>query len=264
MSIQREVSPLQPIVTHGIATERPANKLLASLPAEDFQRIAVHLKRVPMLARQVLYRQGAPIDSIYFPGGGACALIKATEDGHMTEIAVVGTEGAVGTGVFFGLNHAPCDVIVQMPAPFAEVMPAQAFALEMERRGALHNRVIRYNQALMMQLMQSTACNGLHSAEERCARWLLSSHDRAGQDEFHFTHEFVATMLGVRRPTVTLVAGSLQAAGLIEHRRGRVKILDRAGLEAVACECYRVTRTTVSRLLPELSTGDNTLSAAVQ
>ena len=140
--------------------------------------------------------------------------MKATEDGQTAEMAVVGAEGIIGAAVFFGLHHAPCDVIVQMAGPGAHILPVHLFRDEMERHGALYNRVVRYSQALMSQIMQSTVCNGLHSARERCARWLLGRHDRAAQDEFPFTHDFLATMLGLRRPTVTIVAGQLQAAGL--------------------------------------------------
>lgn len=231
-----------------------ANKLLGSLPHEDYERIAPHLKRVPMSMKEILFKQDAPIEGVYFPGGGACALVKTTAEGQTAEIAVVGAEGVIGASVFFGLHRAPCDVIVRMAGPAAEIMPALVFTKEMEQRGALYNRVIRYSQALMMQIMQSTVCNGLHSAEKRYARWLLATHDRAGHDEFRSTHEFVATMLGLRRPTVTIIAGNLQRAGLISHGRGTVRILDRAGLEAASCECYRAVRSTFSRLLPEVST----------
>ena len=235
-------------------TERSSNKLLASLPPEDYERIAPHLRHVPMMAKQTLYKQDMPISSVYFPGGGACSLVKSTEDGQTAEIAVIGAEGVIGASAFFGLHHAPCDVIVQIAGPGAQIMPAQLFITEMERHGPLYNRIVRYSQALMAQVMQSTVCNGLHSAQQRCVRWLLATRDRAATNEFPFTHEFLATMLGVRRPTVTLIIGQLRSAGLIHHRRGVVTILDRDGLEAVACECYRAVRLTFDRLLPELKT----------
>ena len=228
-----------------------SNNLLASLPRDEYDRLAPHLKRVPMRVGEVLYKQDAPLNSIYFPGGGACSLVKPTEDGHTLEIGVVGAEGAIGATVFCGLRHAPCDVIVQIAGPYADVLPAALLADGDERFSALNDRLLRYTQALLMQMMQATVCNCLHSAEKRCARWLLAAHDRAGEDEFRFTHEFAAARLGLRRPTVTLVAGALQAAGLIDNQRGRVKIVNREGLDAAACECYRAVQSSLTRLLPE-------------
>ena len=228
-----------------------SNKLLRSLPAEDFQRIAPHLRSVPMKIRQVFHRQNQPIRDVYFPGGGACSLVKTLSDGQVAEVATIGGEGAIGASVFFGEHVAECDVLVQVPSAEAYVLSADIFNREMERRGPFFNLVIRCNQALMSQIMQTTVCNGLHSAEQRCCRWLLMTHDRAGNDEFSLTHEFLAAMLGVRRPTVTLVAASLQDAGLIRYRRGMVTIVDRPGLEAAACECYESVKSTWRRLLPE-------------
>ena len=229
-----------------------SNKLLASLPREEYQRIALNLRSVPMTLKQVLHKQDEPIDSVYFPGGGAFSLVKTLNDGQSAEVATVGAEGAVGAGVFFGQRVADCDVLVQLAGPGAQVMSAEFFNAEMDKRGAFFNRVVRYNQALMSQIMQTTVCNGLHSAEQRCCRWLLMTHDRAGHDEFPLTHEFLATMLGVRRPTVTIVASQLQQAGLIQYRRGFVTIIDRTKLEAASCECYRTVRDQMRRLLPEV------------
>ena len=231
---------------------RSSNKLLASLPVEDYERIEPSLRTVPMKLKQVLQKQDNPIEHVYFPGGGAFSLVKTLQDGQVAEVATVGAEGAVGAGVFFGQRVADCDVLVQLTGPGAQAMSAEVFTAEMDKRGAFYNRVVRYNQALMSQIMQSTVCNGLHSAEQRCCRWLLMTRDRAGVDEFPMTHEFLATMLGVRRPTVTLVANALQQAGLIQYRRGAVKIVDRAKLEAASCECYATVRDQMRRLLPEV------------
>ena len=169
------------------------------------------------------------------------SLVKTLNDGQVAEVATVGAEGAVGAGVFFGQRVADCDVIVQLTGPSAQMMSAEVFNDEMGKHGAFFNRVVRYNQALMSQIMQTTVCNGVHSADQRCCRWLLMTHDRAGANEFPLTQEFLATMLGVRRPTVTIVAHQLQQAGLIQYRRGFVSILDRAKLEAASCECYATT-----------------------
>lgn len=239
MSIQGEVSPLAISQTAVFVTPKQSlNNLLASLPVEDYERIGAHLKPVPMRVKQVLYKQNAPVEAIYFPGGGACMLVKRTEDGRTAEVGVVGREGVIGGSLLFALGISPCDVIVQMAGPCDE-LPLDAFAKEMERRGALHRRIATYSGALVTQLMQATACNSLHSASKRLARWLLVLHDRTNGDELPFTHEFASTMLGLRRPTVTLIAAKLQAAGVIEYRRGTVRIRDRAGLEAASCECYR-------------------------
>jgi CRP-like cAMP-binding protein len=231
---------------------RSSNKLLASLPLEDYERIAPGLRTVPVKLRQVLQRQDEPIEDVYFPGGGAFSLVKTLQDGKVAEVATVGAEGAVGASVFFGQRIADCEALVQVTGPGAQVMTAELFKTEMERRGAFYNRVVRYNQALMSQIMQTTVCNGLHSAEQRCCRWLLMTHDRVGKDEFELTHEFLAAMLAVRRPTVTLVAQELQMVGLIHYRRGFVTIVDRAKLEAASCECYATVREQMRRLLPEI------------
>lgn len=226
--------------------------MLASLPLEEYQRVAPALRNVPMLLKQVVHRQDEPIGDVYFPMGGAFSLVKRLGNGDAAEIATIGSEGAIGAMVFFGQRIAECDAMVQLVGPGAHVMGAARFIREMARRGAFFNRIIRYNQALMSQIMQTIACNGLHPAEQRCCRWLLMTHDRAGADEFAFTHEFLATMLGVRRPTVTLIAATLQRRGLVEYGRGWVRIVDRPGLEAASCECYQTVKAQMQRMLPEL------------
>ena len=236
---------------YSTASVRSYNTLLGSLPSEEYQRIAPLLRMVPMPLKQVLQKQDAPIENVYFPTGGACSLVKRLQDGQVAEVATVGAEGAVGIEVFFGQQRAECEVLVQVPSAGVEVMSGDAFNAEMERRGAFHNHLIRYNQALTNQIMQTTVCNGLHSVERRASRWLLMMHDRAGADEFEVTHEMLAMMLGVRRPTVTLVMASLQEAGVIRCRRGFLAIENRAALEAAACECYSTVKKSMARLLPE-------------
>ena len=244
------------VVSHAMS-HGSVNKLLASLPTEDYQRIVPNLRRVSMTRHQVLVKQDHPVELVYFPTGGACSLVKTLQDGQVAEVATIGSEGAIGASVFFGQRFAECDVLVQQTCESALAMSADAFNAEMDRRGAFFNHVIRYNQALMSQIMQTTACNGLHSAEQRCARWLLTTHDRAGAEEFPLTHENVAAMLGVRRPTVTITLAALQRAQVIDHRRGTVRILDRARLEDFACECYATTKSQMRRLLPELTASSN-------
>ena len=228
------------------------NRLLRTLPPDEYARISLQLHPVTMVAKQVFHKQGQLIRDVYFPGGGACSLVKVMQDGKVAEIATVGNEGMLGAGVFFGDDISTGEAIVQVSDGEAHTMPIDAFIAEMKRHGDFYDRVVRYSQAFMTQIMQTTVCNGLHSAEQRCCRWLLMTHDRVRQHEFGLTHEFLAVMLGVRRPTVTLIAAKLQGEGLISYRRGHITILDRPGLEKMSCECYETVKANFARLLPEL------------
>jgi CRP-like cAMP-binding protein len=235
-----------------VPQNRPVNKLLATLPADDYQRIVSHLTVVPLKFKQVLHKQDERIEHVFFPGGGACSLTKVMQDGRVAEIATVGNEGVIGASVFFGDDRSFSETIVQVAAGDGFRMPVEAFVSEMARRGSFYNRIVRYSQALMSQVMQTTVCNGLHSVEQRCCRWLLMTHDRVHSENLQLTQEFVAVMLGVRRPTVTLIMSELQKAGLVESRRGTIHIMDRARLEVASCECYRTVKATFGRLLPEI------------
>jgi CRP-like cAMP-binding protein len=225
------------------------NRLLASLPADEYQRVSSELTWRTLKVRQVLHKHGEPISEIYFPGRSVCSITNVMEDGGVVEVATVGREGLVGISAVFGAPVASGEAFVQVAAEPAAVMSLDAFRREMERRGVFYDAVTRYSQAFVNMLMQSVACNGLHSAEQRCCRWLLMTHDRIGQDEFPLTHEFLAIMLGVRRPTVTLVMAELARTGVVSHVRGHVRIVDRQGLEATSCECYRNVRAAFERLL---------------
>jgi CRP-like cAMP-binding protein len=229
-----------------------ANKLLAVLPAEVRQRLQAQLTLVPMRHKQVLQKQGHPINDVYFPCGGACSLMRTMEDGASAEIATIGNEGIVNVRVYFGQDVAIGDVIVQIEGGSGFKMTVPAFAAEMNRRDAFHDLVVRYSQAMTSHVMLSVACNALHHAEQRACRWLLVSADRVGAHELKLTHEFLAIMLGVRRPTVTLVIGELEKAGLIENQRGLINIVNRAKLEEVTCECYGAAKANFARLLPEM------------
>jgi len=160
------------------------NKLLSTLPAEEFQRIQPHLESTSLRFRQVLHKEGQPIVDLFFPMSGACSITKTMQDGATAEVATIGSEGVIGAGVFFGDDLAGGDALVQVAGCAALKMSRDHFIAEMERRGAFYNRVIRYTQALFSQVMQTTVCNGLHSAEQRCCRWLLMTRDRVGSDEF--------------------------------------------------------------------------------
>jgi CRP-like cAMP-binding protein len=215
------------------------NLLLASLPAADFARIAPLLDPLPLTLKDMLHPPGQPLRYVYFPGGGFCSILTVLEDGDMVEVATVGREGILG--VFAALDgHAPPSAtMVQAETDTCYRMTVEAFRTEMNRRGAFYDLVTRFSQALVGFIMQSTACNAVHSVEQRLARWLLMAADRVGTASFPLTQEFVAMMLGATRPTVTVVAGTLQRAGLITYHRGHVTIVDREKLEAASCECYR-------------------------
>jgi CRP-like cAMP-binding protein len=215
------------------------NRLLAALPPADRDRIVSTLEIVPLTLRELLHKPGERIDYVYFPRGGFCSLVTVLEDGSMIEVATIGREGAVGvTAVYDGTPSSSASIVQGATEPSYR-MTASAFRREMARRGAFFDVLTRYGQALVGFIMQSTACNAVHTIEQRLARWLLMAHDRMESDDFPLTQEFAAMMLGATRPTVSVVAATLQKAGLITYRHGRVRVLDRTRLEAASCECYR-------------------------
>lgn len=218
------------------------NLLLAALPLNESNRIVPSLDIVPFKLKDILRKAGEPIQHVYFPGGGFCSIVTVLEDGSMVEIATVGREGMVGVSAMLdGRQPVPSSSMVQAESDICYRMTIDAFRSEIERRGPFRDLLSRYAHAHMAFVMQSTACNAMHSVEQRLARWLLMAQDRVGKDEFPLTQEFVAMMLGASRPTVTVVAGTLQKAGLIRYHRGVITILDRGGLESASCECYRTT-----------------------
>jgi CRP-like cAMP-binding protein len=214
------------------------NRLLGSLPEEDYRRLTPLLRHVSLRSKQVLSRQGQPIQDIIFPVGGVCSLLKTTEDGHTIEIIGIGAEGAIGASVALGQAESAADVVVQVSDDAALSLPLEAFMGELQRRGALFMSVAQYCRLFTMQLMQASACNALHSAEERCCRWLLTTQDRVRSNSFPMTQELLAMVLGVRRPTVTLIMAELHRAGLLHYGRGTMKVLDRSALLERVCECY--------------------------
>lgn len=217
----------------------PANRLLAALPADDYARLIPVLGTTALNLKRFLYKPGEPIDRVYFPGGGFVSVVTVLNDGGMVEVATIGREGMLGVSAVWNRDPSPAAAMVQAEMDTCYTMSADAFRKEMDRRGPFYDLLIRYGQALVGAIMQSTACNAVHSVEERLSRWLLMAHDRVGKDEFPLTQEFAAMMLGTSRPTVTLVAGTLQKAGLIEYHRGHVTVVDRENLEGASCECYR-------------------------
>ncbi len=228
-----------------------SNRLLSALPEGDYERLKGQLQPRAVQQKQPLGEAGYRIDEVHFPVDAVVSILTRMDEGPSVEIATIGNEGVVGLTVAWGgtvMN--PREVAtVQVPGHVVS-MEAAAFREELDRQGALASLVERYTLAFFSQVSQQVACNGLHSVEQRCARWLLLTHDRVGTDEFPMTHEFLSQMLGVRRASVTVTAGILQKAGFVAFTRGRVAVVDREGLEGAACECYSVTREVYDRLLP--------------
>jgi CRP-like cAMP-binding protein len=230
---------------------RRANRLLNALPEEDYQRLHEHLRPHGVQQKQDMGEAGQRIAEVHFPVDAVVSILTRMDEGPSVEIATIGNEGVVGLTVAWGSDAMNPREVATVQAPGEVVsMDAGAFRAELHRQGALASLIERYTLAFFSQVSQQVACNGLHSVEQRCARWLLLTHDRVGTDEFPMTHEFLAQMLGVRRASVTVTAGVLQRAGFVEFSRGRVEVVDRAGLEGAACECYAVTREVFDRLLP--------------
>jgi CRP-like cAMP-binding protein len=228
---------------------RQGNRLLAALPPEDFGRLRPFLTSIPVHVKQVLQKGGEPIRAVYFPNGGVASITTVLPDGTQVEAATVGDEGMLGVEAFLGADAvAPGETLIQVPDTSAEMMSVEDFRREIAKQGAFHDLIGRYTQVVIAQMMQSTACNALHQVPQRCARWLLTTHDRMHEQDFNLSHEFLAVMLGVQRPTVSVVAGTLQQAGLIRYSHGRVTVRDRKGLEAAACECYPIIRAHFDRL----------------
>jgi CRP-like cAMP-binding protein len=223
------------------ATTREENRLLAALPADEYERVIGDFEPVELSARQLLWKAEARLRSVYFPRNCVCSLLMPLSDELPVEAATVGKEGMVGTPVLLGVSSGPAICVVQVAGDALRV-DAERVRAWMIGDGALPGLLLRYTQVLHDQTSQSVACNRRHEMEERCARWLLMTHDRVGTDTFTLTHEFLAAMLGVRRASVTVAAGILQKAGLIRYSRGRITVLDRAGLEQASCECYGVVR----------------------
>jgi CRP-like cAMP-binding protein len=232
------------------ATPTPhQNHLLDALPTSDYERIAAHLELVPMRLGDVLYESGTRLRYVYFPTTSIISLLYVMEDGASAEIAIVGNEGILGISLFMGGETTPSRAIVQS-AGYAFRLKAELLKEEFERFGPSMHLLLRYTQALITQMAQTAVCNRHHTVDQQLCRWLLLSLDRLSSSELSMTQELIANMLGVRREGVTEAAGKLQKAGLIHHQRGKIRVLDRPGLEARSCECYQVVKAEFDRLLP--------------
>jgi CRP-like cAMP-binding protein len=222
--------------------------LLAALPEPEWSRWQPRLEQVELPLGQVLYESGGTLSHVYFPTTAIVSLLYVLENGASAEIAVVGNEGIVGISLFMGGESTPSRAVVQSAGQGVR-LEASVLKDEFNRAPVLH-LLLRYTQALITQMAQTAVCNRHHSLDKQLCRWLLLSLDRLEGDVLVMTQELIANMLGVRREGVTEGALKLQRAGLIDYARGRIKVLDRAGLEKRSCECYAVVRREYDRLLP--------------
>src|SRR5436190_2723818 len=222
------------------------NRLLARLPQTDLDRL--NLKLVPLNFKESLNEAHEPIRHVYFPISGVVSAITVMDDGTLIEVATIGNEGMVGIVSLLGSKENPHRHLIQVGGE-AYRMDVKVFSSEVEKSGVFKDVIGRYNAAFFWQVSQAIACNGVHTVQKRCCRWILQTHDRAGADEFPLTHEFLSHMLGVRRVSVTDVLKPLQEASLITSIRGVVKVLDRKGLEKESCECYQTVKDEYARLL---------------
>ncbi len=214
------------------------NRILDSIPDSEFAALAAWLRPSTLKSGEILYQPHERTARIYFPTGCVLSVITIMQDGGAVEIGTVGREGMSGAHIILGAQHMPSQMVCQVPGDTLS-MSIEEFERALETGPSLRSFARRYTRALYNFMGQSVACNRLHELEERCARWLALTHDRVDSDEFSLTQEFLAIMLGVHRPSVSIAAGALQQAGFIRYSRGRVVVTDRVGLEDVACECYR-------------------------
>jgi CRP-like cAMP-binding protein len=228
--------------------ERFGNKLLAALSVEEYKHILPYLESISFSSGESIYESSKRLNYAYFPITSVISLVYNMEDGASAEMGMVGNEGLIGIALFTGGETSPNRAIVQH-AGGAIRMKASAFLEEFRRGGSFQRLLLRYIQALLTQVSQKAVCNGLHSIEQRLACWLLMTHDRVGSEKLQLTQEFISNLLGVRREGVSLTTVSLRNKGAIVCNRGFITILDRVGLEATACECYRVIKNEYDRLL---------------
>ncbi|MCV7197356.1 Crp/Fnr family transcriptional regulator [Mycobacterium angelicum] len=217
------------------------NAILAQLPEREYSQLEPQLRLEQLELKHPAYEPGKPISDIYFPLSAVFSLVAVVDGHHSLEVATIGHEGMVGLPVYLGASSSPQAAFCQVSGEAARLTVAD-FRQALARDGALHTLLNRFTQATMVQVAQNVVCNGTHSTEARMARWLLTTRDRVDSNELRLTQEFLAQMLGVHRPTVSDTAQRIQEQGLISYRRGVITITDRPGLEAKACECYRIVK----------------------
>jgi CRP-like cAMP-binding protein len=224
------------------------NRLLAALPRNFQEEIAPGLQRVALELRASIYQNRKPMEFVYFPLNGVLSMLADMEEENSVEVATVGNEGMIGLPLFLGARETPGYCFAQVPGE-ALRMPADYFMEVTKNGGPLTKILHRYTQAMMVQISQGTACNRVHSIDQRCARWLLMTQDRVEGDEFQLTQQFLSQMLGVRRATVNEISTRFQEMGLISYSRGHIRILDRNELQKKSCRCYQIIRQEYERML---------------
>jgi CRP-like cAMP-binding protein len=229
-------------------TQETRNWILRSLPEDQRARIMSAVELVELPKKRLLYDIDQPIKDVYFIETGVSSILSLLQDGTAVETCTCGREGMVGLPLYLGAKTASTQAMQQIPGT-AWRLSREAFLQELERGPALREMLGRLTQATMTLIAQNSACNRRHSVEERCVRWLLTSHDQMDQQPFELTHQFLSQMLGVRRATVTVTAGALQQAGLVSYHRGTITITNRQGLEDIVCECYKIIRNEYARQL---------------
>ncbi len=243
------------VTAGGIARSQPReNRLLAALPDAEYEILRPHLEPVPMPLGMAVYESGGPQGYVYFPADSIVSLLYVLESGASTEIAVTGNEGLVGISLFMGGETTPSRAVVQS-AGYGYRARAAILKQRFESAHDVQLLLLRFTQALITQMTQPAVCNRHHAVHQQLCRWLLLMLDRLSSDEVRMTQELIANMLGVRREGVTEAAGKLQADGLIEYSRGRIRVLDRQRLESSVCECYAVVKREYDRLLPYAQRG---------
>lgn len=218
-----------------------SNRLLGAMRSDDFARLLPHLHIEEFAPRTVLVEPGERIRRVHFPHTAVICLLAVMRESGIAETATIGHEGMSGFEFLVGRDASMARALVQVSGTVSSIS-VRDLRNAVNESANLRNLLLRYVGAFLVQVTQSVACNSLHKLEERFCRWLLMAHDRAGRDSFTLTQEFLAEMLGVHRPTVTLVARTLQSAGLVKYSRGHMTIMDRKGLEEATCECYFVAK----------------------
>ena len=225
----------------------PGNRILRTVSQMTMERLEPHLTKTELAHHAVLYRADARIRRIHFIDRGLASLVQTMRDGRVVEVGTIGIDGVMGVHAAFGIYDALLDAMVQIPGQARSIAPdilmkesARCSDLSLLLRGCIHLRTA--------QIAQTAACNRLHDLDQRCCRWLLIAHDNAGSDSFPLTHEFLAMMLGVRRPGVSIAMKGLQESGYVRYARGHVTVVDRGGLERASCECYATIRSRTDAL----------------
>jgi CRP-like cAMP-binding protein len=225
------------------------NRLLAALESDDFAALEPHLQEVVLRQDQVLYETGDPLRHATFPHNAVVSLVAVLKDGRSAEMAVYGREGALGLVSAMMARQSFGRYIVQTSGSASQIELERLHEV-ISARPKVRQLMLNFTEAMMARVLQNVACNAVHSAEERCCRWILSLHDRLDRDTVPLTHEFLADMLGVQRSTVSSITRTLQEAGLIRQGRGLITVINRSGLESASCECYGTVRRNFERLLP--------------